>query len=84
MKTAKKSYHPDIPQILPCMPFLIIRVVAFRMCYKVKGIKMHSHSSEEVFSPQKKNVVPVACWTSMISFAKACGHILFYVPITIA
>lgn len=54
MKTAKKSYHPDIPQILPCMPFLIIRVVAFRMCYKVKGIKMHSHSSEDVFSSQKK------------------------------
>lgn len=54
MKTAKKSYHPYIPQTLPCMPFLIIRVVAFRKCYKIKGIKMHSYSSAKIFPHQKK------------------------------
>lgn len=84
MKTAKESYHPYIPQILPCMLFLNIRVVALKMCYKVKEIKMHSYSSEEIFPHQKKKVVHVVCRTSMTSFARACGHILFYVPITIA
>lgn len=47
MRTARKSYHPYIAQVVPHMPFLIKRVVVFRICYEVKGIKMHSYSSEE-------------------------------------
>lgn len=33
---------------------------------------------------KKKKLVPLAYRTSMTSFARACGHILFYVSITIA
>lgn len=75
MKTAKKSYHPYIPRILPCMPFLIIRVVAFRKCYKIKGIKTHSYSSEEIFPHQKrKEIVSMA---SVTSFARTVDAYCF-------
>lgn len=85
MKTAKKSYHPYIPQILPCMPFFIIRVVAFRKCYKIKGIKMHSYSSEKIFphEKKKKKKKKVVSMASMTSVARTRGHILFHAPITI-